>query len=144
MLVLLMDTVKTKATAALREAQEKRPQLIRHLFQRDDVWGGQELEGAVGAFLNRNRVAGLSEPGMQKVGDRRYTRGEFDLEEGYMNPPTAVAVEPAPASSSSPLGLFARPPRILILAPSPKVAAAAPSCSRRPSRRQRAAGRRST
>ena len=43
-----------------------------------------------------------------------------------------------------PLGLFVLPPRILILAPSPKVVAAAPSCSHRPSRRRRAAGRRAT
>jgi hypothetical protein len=88
-----MGTIKTKATAALREAQEKRQQFTHHLFQRDDVRGGQEFEGTVGAVLCRkNRVAGLRELGAQKVGDHWCIRAEFDLKEGYMSPPTAVAV----------------------------------------------------
>ena len=90
---MLMDALKTTEKTALREAQEKRLQFIRRLFQEKDLWRGLEFEGAAGAFLYRKgRVAGLRELGVQRVGDHRYISAEFQLEEGCQNNETAVAV----------------------------------------------------
>jgi len=53
-LILLMDTIKTTEKTALREAQEKRLQFIRHLFQKEDLWVARISKARLGhSFTGR-------------------------------------------------------------------------------------------
>ena len=86
-LIVLMDTIHTTEKTQLREAQNRRAQLMVRLFRQKDIWTVQPLIDARGAFLFRkNCVEGSPKLRMEMEGVFRYASANVHLQEGTRIP----------------------------------------------------------